>query len=145
VNESACVALFADPDRRLGAIRWLVGGLTATELRRARPTDAAIAALISGLSDPNPRIRWWCGQLLDHVPDDRAIAALVPVLDDPVARVRRNGAHALGCIACKPAWSGELPDAAIATLQKLAEGDANPKVRTEASLALHCQRRTSDE
>ena len=140
-----CVALFADSNRRPGAIRALVGGLTATELRRARPTEAAVAALIGGLSDRNPRIRWWCVQLLDHLPDNRAIDALVPVLDDPVPRVRRNAAHALGCIACKPVWSGELPSTAIAWLEALAESDPNQKVRAEARLALQCSRRTPDE
>jgi vesicle coat complex subunit len=138
VNESALVALFADPACRFGAIRSLVGGLTATELRHARPTEAAIQALIEGLSDPNPQIRWWCVQLLDHLPDDRSVEALVPVLDDPVPRVRRNAAHALGCIACKPNWSGELPNTALAKLHALAERDPNPKVRAEATLALKC-------
>jgi HEAT repeat protein len=145
VNESALVALFADPDRRFGAIRSLVGGLTATELRHALPSEHAILALIEGLSDPNPRIRWWCVQLLDHLPDDRAVEALVPILDDPVPRVRRNAAHALGCIACKPTWSGELPDIALSRLRALAEGDPNEKVRAEASLALRCRRSTSEK
>jgi HEAT repeat protein len=139
VKESALVALFADPDRRFGAIRSLIGGFTATELRRACPTEAAVDALIEGLSESNPQIRWWCVQLLDHLPDNRAIEALVPVLDDPVPRVRRNAAHALGCIACKPAWSGELPNIAIGKLQALAASDTNQKVRAEANRALQCR------
>lgn len=145
MNESALVSLFADPDRRLAAIRSLVGGLTATELRHALPTEDATHALIEGLSDSNPQIRWWCVQLLDHLPDDRTLEALVPVLDDPVPRVRRNAAHALGCIACKPTWSGEVPDVALVKLQALAESDPNQKVRAEARLALTCRRSTSGD
>ena len=144
MNESALVALFADPDRRLAAIRSLVGGLTATELRRVSPTEAAIQALIDGLSDPNPQIRWWCVQLLDHLPDDRAIEALVPVLDDAVPRVRRNAAHALGCIACKPSWRGELPNRALARLHSMADTDPNQKVRAEADRAFKCLRTISN-
>jgi HEAT repeat protein len=139
VKESALVALFGDPDRRFGAIRSLIGGLTATELRHTCPTEGAVDALLEGLSDSSPQIRWWCVQLLDHLPDNRAIEALVPVLDDPVPRVRRNAAHALGCVACKPAWSGELPNTAIGKLQALAESDPNQKVRAEAKRALQCR------
>ena len=136
MNESALVARFANPARRLGAIRSLVGGVTATELRDACPSEPARQALRDGLSDTNPQIRWWCVQLLDHLPDDRTIDALVPVLDDPVPRVRRNAAHALGCNACKPNWSGELAEIALARLQALADNDPNRKVRAEAILAL---------
>jgi HEAT repeat protein len=145
VNESGLVSLFADPVRRIAAIRSLVGGVTATELRHVVPTEDAIQALIEGLSDSNPQIRWWCVQLLDHLPDERALDALVPILDDPVPRVRRNAAHALGCIACKPTWSGELPAEALVRLQARAASDPNQKVRAEASFALDRLRSISDE
>jgi len=117
-------------------MRCLVGGVTATELRTARVSDAAFDSLVDGLSDPNPRVRWWCLQLLDHVPDHRAIGPIATMLDDPVPRVRRNAAHALGCAGCKPLWSGELPAEALAKLAAVASADPNPKVRAEASLAL---------
>ena len=117
-------------------MRCLVGGVTATELRTARVSDAAFDALVDGLTDPNPRVRWWCIQLLDHVPDHRAIEPIAAMLDDPIPRVRRNAAHALGCTACKPEWSGGLPAKARAKLTAVANGDPNPKVRAAASLAL---------
>jgi hypothetical protein len=39
-------------------MRELVGGVTATELRTVALSDAAFQALVDGLKDPNPRIRW---------------------------------------------------------------------------------------
>lgn len=121
-------------------MRCLVGGVTATELRTVRVSDAAFDALVDGLTDPNPRVRWWCIQVLDHVPDHRAIDPIAAMLDDPVPRVRRNAAHALGCAACKPEWSGELPAEVIAKLTAVANADPNPKVRAEESRALGCRR-----
>jgi HEAT repeat protein len=82
-------------------------------------------------------IRWWCIQLLDHVPDRRAITAITAIagmLDDPVPRVRRNAAHALGCVACKPEWSGGLPAEIVSKLGSIAKDDPNHKVRAEAFL-----------
>ena len=125
--------------RRIEAIRWLLGGATATELRNVRVGERAFAALVEGLGDPHPRIRWWCIQLLDHVPDPRALAAIAPLLDDPVPRVRRNAAHALGCVACKPDLDGGLSDDVLDRLALAARTDPNAKVRAEARHALACR------
>jgi HEAT repeat protein len=114
----------------------LAGGWSATVLREAVLTDAAFAALVEGLSDPHPRVRWWCITLLDHVPDIRAIAAIEPLLDDPVPRVRRNAAHALGCLACKPGWCGTLAPETVTKLEALAAHDENARVRRDASIAV---------
>jgi hypothetical protein len=95
------VALFADKYRRNDAIRSLVGGLTATELRRVHLRDAAFGALVKGLEHSNPKVRWWCLQLFDHVGDERCVPHIVPLLEDPVPRVRRHALHALECEACK--------------------------------------------
>ncbi len=100
---------------------------------------------MEGLQDENPRTRWWCVQILDHVPEPRVIDAIATVLDDPVARVRRNAAHALGCVACKPAWAGGLPDEAVRKLKALAASDPSPKVRAEAATALACGRAARQE
>jgi len=121
---------------RNDAIRALVGGLTATELRSVHVDDATIDALARGLADPNPVVRWWCVQLLDHVPDPRAIDLIVPMLDDAVARVRRNAVHALGCAACKPTADICLAAETRARIRQLAESDPNGKVRDEASRLL---------
>ena len=60
-----------------------------------RVDDTTIDALARGLGDPNPVVRWWCVQLLDHVPDERGIDLIVPLLDDPVPRVKaERGARA---------------------------------------------------
>ena len=139
MTEKELVQLLGVPNRRLEAMRALVGGVTATELRSVRITSAEFDALVEGLGDPSAQVRWWSVQLLDHVPDGRAIDALVGALHDPVPRVRRNAAHALGCVSCKPAWSGELPPGAINKLQVMAKTDPNKKVRAEASSVLLCQ------
>jgi HEAT repeat protein len=70
------------------------------------------------------------------VPDLRAIAAIEPLLDDPVPRVRRNAAHALGCLACKPEWCGTVGPETVARLEALATSDENARVRRDASIAL---------
>jgi HEAT repeat protein len=130
------VQLFASKRERNDAIRALVGGLTATELRAVRVDDATIEALARGLADQNPVVRWWCVQLLDHVPDHRAIDLIVPLLDDPVPRVRRNVVHALGCAACKPTAEICLSPQTTERVRRLAGSDPNPKVREEASRLL---------
>ena len=125
-----------DGDAIRDAMFELAGGWSATVLRDAVLTDAAFAALVEGLSDPHPRVRWWCIALLDHAPDPRALTAIEPLLDDPVPRVRRNAAHALGCLACKPDWCGTVAAETVAKLELLAGHDENARVRRDASIAL---------
>jgi HEAT repeat protein len=122
--------------RCLDAMTMLVGSVKSSELRAVCVDEATFVALVDGLADPNPRIRWWCVQLLDHIPDERTFDALIPVLDDPVPRVRRNAAHAMGCRVCKPSWDGSLPEEALARLRALAHSDSSAKVRGEALQAL---------
>ena len=62
--------LLGIPTQRVAAIRELVGGVGATELRQASPSRHATQALIDGLRDQSPQVRWWCVQLIDHLPDD---------------------------------------------------------------------------
>jgi HEAT repeat protein len=135
-SRSELVQRLASKRDRSAAIRALVGGLTATELRSVHVDDATIDALSRGLTDPNPVVRWWCVQLLDHVPEPRAIDLIVPMLDDPVARVRRNAVHALGCAACKPTADVCLTTKTLARIRELADSDPNGKVRDEASRLL---------
>jgi hypothetical protein len=136
--EREMVQLFGSKVRQAEALRGLTGGVTATHLRTVRLSDGAFDAVIEGLSDPNPRVRWWCVQVLDHVPDGRSTMAIAGALDDPVARVRRNAAHALGCLACKPGWAGTLPSEVVSKLSRTARLDPNEKVRLEAQMALSC-------
>jgi HEAT repeat protein len=142
-TEREMVQWFGRRDRQLDALRVLTGGVTATHLRKAQLTDAAFDAVIEGLTDPNPRIRWWCVQVLDHVPDTRSIIVIASALDDPVPRVRRNAAHALGCVACKPDWDGVVPVGVLDRLSQMATTDENDKVRREATYALVCSRTAS--
>jgi HEAT repeat protein len=135
-DPGALVQLLARREGRPDTIRRLTGGVTATELRQVRVARPVLAALAAGTADPDPRVRWWCVQLLDHVGDQQALTALTAALDDPVPKVRRNAAHALGCATCKPEWDGTLPEAAAGRLRRLAESDPNAKVRAEARHAL---------
>ena len=136
--EQLLVQQFGRRGHEVEALRGLAGDVTATHLREAQLTPAAFDAVVDGLADKNPRVRWWCVQVLDHVPDPRAVEAIVSLLDDPVPRVRRNAAHALGCVACKPAWSGARSAPVTEKLFELATQDPNMKVRSEAAYALAC-------
>ena len=135
-QERQWVEALAVPARRVEAMRALIGGVNARQLRSVEVCEASLHALIDGLSHQNPQVRWWCVQLLDHCSDSRAIDAVVPMLDDPVPRVRRNAAHALSCTTCKPAWSGEVPGAVVRRLEAMMHSDPNRKVRDEARHAL---------
>jgi hypothetical protein len=135
-SEQQLVQSFARKGCELDALRGLTGGVTATQLRTATLTDHAFDAVVAGLADPSPRVRWWCIQVLDHVPDRRAARAIAEMLDDPVPRVRRNAVHALGCVACKPGWREALPVDVREKLERLATDDPNEKVRREAALTL---------
>lgn len=134
--EQQWVRDFGVKGRELGALHALAGGVTASHLRTTRLSPGAFDAVIEGLQDPNPKVRWWCIQVLDHVPDERAVNAIAALLDDPVPRVRRNAAHALGCVACKPEWSAGLTLDLIARLTDLFTNDPNHKVRHEAAISL---------
>jgi len=137
MDPQTLVKLLAQRPGRLDTIRQLVGGVTATELRRARVDQPTLDALAEGVQEPDSRVRWWCVQLLDHLDDQRALTALIEALGDPVPRARRNACHALSCLACKPSWDSVLPDAAHGKLRQLAAADPNPKVRAEADRTLH--------
>ena len=76
--------------------------------------------------------------MLDHVADMRAVSIVASALDDPVARVRRNAAHALGCLGCKPGWEHVLPPSVAERLSVMTSDDPNKKVRDEAAAALRC-------
>ena len=110
------VNLFADKHQRNSAISALIGGLTASELRRVRLTDKAFEALVKGLEHPNPKVRWWCLQIFDHVADERCVPHIIKALDDPIPRVARHAQHALECEICK-----QSPAAALAVREALAQ------------------------
>lgn len=141
--EATLVEKLADKSTRLEAMRGLLGAVNARELRDIQVKPSALDALIAGLRHPDPRIRFWSVQLLDHCSDPRAIEALVPMLDDPMPRVRRNAVHALGCVLCKPAWDGHLKTGVLNRMQAIVLDDPNAKVRAEATRSLHC--RTSQQ
>ena len=137
--EATLVENLADKSTRVEAMRGLLGAVNARELRDIQVKPCALDALIAGLRHPDPRIRFWSVQLLDHCSDPRAIEAVVPVLEDPVPRVRRNAVHALGCVLCKPAWDGHLRSGVLNRMQAMAFDDPHARVRAAAARALHCR------
>jgi HEAT repeat protein len=130
------VELLGDKESRVEAIRQLMGGVNARELRQAVVAEDVFQALVGGTHNESSVVRWWSVQLLDHCPDERAYSAVVPLLDDPVDRVRRNAVHALGCRRCKPPTAPGLDSTVIEKLRSVAVSDPNPKVRHEAAAAL---------
>jgi hypothetical protein len=134
------VALGEKRGDQVPLITGLLGAANARDLKDVQVTDGVFDALVAGLGHQDSRVRWWSVQLLDHVPDSRAIAAIAPLLRDPVPRVRRNAAHALGCVLCKPGWNGELPDGALDELVRMADDDENAKIRRQARQSLTCHR-----
>jgi|SRR5579884_3915489 len=117
-------------------MRALMGAVNASDVREVSVSDEVREALVTGVADPHPQVRWWCLQLLDHLPDPAVLPAVARALDDPVPRVRRQATHALGCQLCKPTWDRALPAGVVASLTELAVGDENEKVRREAGQAL---------
>jgi hypothetical protein len=143
--EQELVERFADRTQIPSLLLEIYGTLAGRVARSVQLSPALVDALVAGVRHPHPRVRWWCIQLLDHSEDPAAIAAVAPALDDPVPRVRRNAAHALGCVICKPAWDGSLPPGALDRLTELAESDPNVKVRATARLSLACRAVASQE
>ncbi len=97
------VDLLVDKTQRNAVIVALVGGITATELRRVKVTEAAKQALIRGLKHRNSKVRWWCIQLMDHLADESYVPSLMEAaFNDPTPKNRRHAIHATTCEVCKP-------------------------------------------
>ena len=137
--EQELVERFADRTQVLSVLDAIYGTRKGREARAVKLAPTLVDALAAGVRHPHPRVRWWCIQVLDHSDDPAAIAAIAPALDDPVPRVRRNAAHALGCVICKPAWDGSLPPGTLDRLAELADSDPNAKVRLTARHSLACR------
>jgi hypothetical protein len=91
-------------DKRIrnDVIRRLLGGLTATELRRLHAGPEVRDAVVRGLQHPSPPVRYWCLWIIDHAAEDESwLRPVIPLLNDPIKRVRRMARHALECDRCK--------------------------------------------
>jgi HEAT repeat protein len=132
LSPNQLVDLVADKTQRNAAIVALLGGITATELRKVKVTEAAKAALIAGLKHPNSKVRWWCIQLMDHVADESYLRPLLEVAHtDATPKNRRHAIHALTCEICKPKRGGLEIDMR-SELKVIAETDSELSVRTMA-------------
>jgi len=128
------VDLLADKTQRNTAIVALVGGITATELRKVKVSDAACQALINGLKHSNSKVRWWCIQLMDHVADERYLLPLLEAAQtDPTPKNRRHAIHAMTCEVCKPNRQPLKLDAdLLAGIATIARSDSDLSVRETA-------------
>jgi len=87
------VAMLGTVDKAFGAF----------DLLEALPPHELRAAALSGVSDPNWRVRRSCCRLLDDLAlTDETQAALLACLDDEHPQVRRAALHSLTCEKCKP-------------------------------------------
>jgi hypothetical protein len=133
LKPSQLVDLFADKRQRNGAIRALIGGLTAGELRRVQVSAEAKAALIAGLKHNNSKVRWWAVQLMDHIADESYMQPLLEVAHtDPTPKNRRHAIHALACPVCKPnrqRLNIDIRD----ELEAIAQNDSDASVRAVAA------------
>ena len=89
-------------------------------------TDEILAQLMSGVDHPNPRVRFECAHLADHLDDERCFAILAQLCKDDVPRVRAEALHGLACEKCK---SCPLPIDSVALLVEAALHDPSDKVR----------------
>src|SRR5215831_5668316 len=127
------VDLLGDKRQHQAAVVALLGGITATELRKVKVTQAAKEALIAGLKHPNSKVRWWCIQYMDHVADESYLQPLLEAArTDPTPKNRRHAIHALTCEICKPERCS-LDIDIRAELAGIAETDSDESVRALAT------------
>jgi len=98
-------------------------------LRASGQVDLSLLRL-GARSHPNPKIRWQCLTLLDHLDGDESVPVFIDaLLGDPVPRVRRHALHALSCDRCKTA---PLCVDVVPVVAKCLHNDDNAKVRRQA-------------
>jgi HEAT repeat protein len=109
-------------------------GLPKRELDVLRGSGRVVPSeLVVALRHPNPRVRFDCLALLDHLADESCFEAMIEATRDPVPRVRRTAVHALGCVRCKgPCVPSDIAPVLIA----LALSDPSWTVRCESALSL---------
>jgi HEAT repeat protein len=98
--------------------------------------NAAVPALIAGLSDRRVVVRAACAALMDHLADARCAPPLRSALNDPSPTVRRHAVHAIGCQRCKRA---PLPLDTTGLLIERALSDPSLRVRRVAAHQLGLQ------
>lgn len=94
-------------------------------------TDEIFEQLMSGVDHPNPRVRFECAHLADHLDDERCFAILVKLCGDEVPRVRAEALHGLACENCK---SCPLPVNSLGLLVEAALHDPSDKVRDKMAV-----------
>lgn len=104
---------------------WLVRSLTVDQHAAAD----TLAALMTGLSDPQPAVRQYAARALGEIGPDRtgSVPALIRHLTDADPRVRTEVAHALG--------KSSVDNDVLLALKKSNREDSDPLVRDAAAQA----------
>jgi hypothetical protein len=98
-------------------------------LRASGQVDLSLLRL-GAQSHPNPKVRWQCLTLLDHLDGDESVPVFVgALLGDPVPRVRRHALHALSCDRCK---TSPLCVDVVPIVAECLRKDDNANVRQQA-------------
>jgi hypothetical protein len=94
-----------------------------------------VDALLKGVDNAHPRVRFDAAQAMDHFADERCAAPLRRLLSDPVPRVRWAALHSLSCEACKLAPIATNDDL-VELVIELALNDPSIRVRRVAAYTL---------
>jgi HEAT repeat protein len=122
------LAVATGPNNRLRAV-------ATRALGQSRPALRVTAALLRGLADPDPWVRYYACQSLGRLGVDTATPAIARLLDDPAGQVRVAAIEALSHLPGEIAFAA-LRDAAAA---------ADPDVRRAALVGLGISRRPEAE
>jgi HEAT repeat protein len=122
------LAVAAGPNNRLRAV-------ATRALGQSRPALRVTAALLRGLADPDPWVRYYACQSLGRLGVDTATPAITRLLDDPAGQVRVAAIEALSHLPGEVAFAA-LRDAAAAP---------DPDVRRAALVGLGISRRPEAE
>jgi HEAT repeat protein len=99
------------------------------------------AALLRGVSDPDPAIRFWACRLLDHHELDAEVAnRMLAAMTDPNKKVRHAALHTLMCEACKPDDGTCAPIDVVGVAIGAMRADRSLRVRRAAAAALMWQK-----
>ena len=94
--------------------------------------EAALPAVRTGLSSPDPVVRAQCTKVLDHLVDDTSFPLLIAMLTDSAADVRLEALHALACDRCKDNACRPAPDQMLGPAITILRDDPNRRVRQVA-------------
>ncbi|MCA9996225.1 MAG: HEAT repeat domain-containing protein [Anaerolineales bacterium] len=101
-------------------------GMPNRIMKTAVLSNEVFDQLASGITHPNPRVRFETAHLADHLDDERSFPVLLALCHDPMPKVRAEALHGLACERCN---SCPLPVDGLNLLIDAALHDESDKVR----------------